>query len=99
MIEKDLERRRDMKIRTMRFTNTIVREKKFTFQEWLDKDVVGLDKFHINEEGDYMKNRDYVVFFCDKLTGLVIEDNYKIKDVKRFRNSVASFLYRVSSED
>ena len=83
----------------MRFTNTIVREKKLTFQEWLDEDVVGLDKFHINEDGDYMKNRDYLIFFCNELTRLVIESDYKIKDVKRFRNSVASFLYRVSSED
>ena len=83
----------------MRFTNTIVREKKLTFQEWLDEDVVGLDKFHINEDGDYMKNRDYLVFFCNHLMQLVIDNDYKIKDVKRFRNSVASFLYRVSSED
>ena len=83
----------------MRFANTIVREKKLTFQEWLDEDVVGLDKFHINEDVDYMKNRDYLVFFCDELTKIVIEKGYKIKDVKRFRNSVASFLYRVSSEN
>ena len=46
----------------MRFANTIVREKKLTFQEWLDEDE-RLDKFHINEDGDYMKNRDYLVFF------------------------------------
>ena len=83
----------------MRFANTIVREKKLTFQEWLNEDVVGLDKFHINEDGDYMKNRDYLVFFCNEIMKLVIENDYKIKDVKRFRNSIASFLYRVSSED
>ena len=46
-----------------------------------------------------MSNRDYLIFFCDQIQSIILESDYEINDMKGLRNSLATFIYKLSSDD
>lgn len=76
------------------YYNTIVREKS-EFKYWLDENMkdLGGDIIYKNKA---VVNREYIIYFCNKVIKQIKSNGYTIIDEKQLRNKIATLLYKIS---
>ena len=79
----------------MDYVNTIVRKRKFSFNEWQERNMKDLGG-EITHNKNSVKNVEYLIYFYNEIKRLVISDGYSITNEKEFRNKIGSLLYKIS---
>tara|TARA_B110000908_G_scaffold172025_1_gene237163 strand:+ start:465 stop:707 length:243 start_codon:yes stop_codon:yes gene_type:complete len=79
----------------MDYVNTIVRKRKFSFNEWQERNMKDLGG-EITHNKNSVKNVEYLIYFYNEIKRLVISDGYSITNEKEFRNKIGTLLYKIS---
>ena len=79
----------------MDYVNTIVRKRKFSFNDWQERNMKDLGG-EITHNKNSVKNVEYLIYFYNEIKRLVISDGYSITNEKEFRNKIGTLLYKIS---
>ena len=79
----------------MDYVNTIVRKRKFSFNEWQERNMKDLGG-EITHNKNSVKNVEYLIYFYNEIKRLVISSGYSITNEKEFRNKIGTLLYKIS---
>ena len=79
----------------MDYVNTIVRKRKFSFNDWQERNMKDLGG-EINHNKNSVKNVEYLIYFYNEIKRLVNSGGYSITNEKEFRNKIGTLLYKIS---
>jgi len=80
------------------FVNRIVRPKRHSYDFWWDSPVDSYDPELWECSNGQVTHGMYVRTFYNALRDIIINKGYSIKDEKRFKNEIATFIYHLSTE-
>ena len=79
----------------MDYVNTIVRKRKYSFNDWQERNMKDLGG-EINHNNSSVKNIEYLKYFYNEIKRLIVTNGYSIRNEKEFRNKIGSLLYKIS---
>jgi hypothetical protein len=77
--------------------NLTVKQRKMSFDEWLMSPVQNMGHNVTNGTKD-LSHKEYIVYFYRNIEKILESNGVTINDKKRFKNEIASFIYRTSDE-
>lgn len=82
----------------LKFYNLIVPEKRLSYSCWWNKPIDAYDKNFWHSDSNPVRHGQFVVNFYNNLKKILEKNKYVIKDEKRFKREIATFIYQLSSE-
>ena len=74
-------------------TNIICNPRKQSYKEWFDSPIKSI-KGDLNET-----HGDYIIYFYGQIKTILKANQVEIHNEKQFKRELATFIYRLSSED